>query len=140
MLELGNTLLQLVQVLFTLVSDLVTLAARWLLVIVWVAWWLWFVDWRKLWPTLAAGSWAPFLLLSVLAAIAWACIAPGPLTLAGFVFPNFLWKLGAVMLLFCVALFCGWLQMVYRWHPPEIELEPPPAADHGHHDHGHGHH
>jgi hypothetical protein len=35
-----------------------------------------------------------------------------------------------------LTLFCGWLQGVLGWTPPEIELEPP-AAPVGHHDHGH---
>jgi len=139
MLELGSTLLELFQVVLSLAAELLLLFSRWILAILWIAWWLFAVDWRKLWPALAAGAWAPFVLLGLLAAIAWTAISPEPLFLGGFTFASFLWKLTAVSLLLAVALFCGWLQLHYRWHPPEMELEPPPAESHGHDEH-HGHH
>src|SRR5262245_31283935 len=37
----------------------------------WCVWWLCAVDWKRLWPVLARGAWAPVVLLMVAAALAW---------------------------------------------------------------------
>jgi hypothetical protein len=109
------------------------------LVVLWMAYWLWTVDWRKVWPVLAEGAWAPVVLLSLLSAQAWSRIAPGPYNLLGVVtIPTFWWHLGAVAGLVSLALFSGWLQGQMNYAPPEIEIEPA-GDDHGH-DHGHAHH
>src|SRR5260370_30533676 len=100
------------------------LVRGWLLFAVWVAWWLWAVDWRKLGPTLARGAWAPVVLLGLIAAAAWSMAAPGEADWGAFVVPNFLWQLGAVASLIGVALLCGWLQGRLGWTPPEIPVEP----------------
>lgn len=135
--EIWQTLGQLVIVLGTLVVQLLQLAMTWSLLIVWVAWWLWGVNWKKAWPALAAGGWAPVVLICVVSALVWSRITPAACDCLQFVVvPNFWWQLGAVGLLAAVALFCGWLQGVFDWTPPEVSLEPPaPSADHGH-----GHH
>ncbi len=106
----------------------------------WVAFWLWAVDWRKLWPALAEGAWAPCVLLGLVAATVWSRIDPTPCNCLGFVsVPNFWWQLGSVGALAAVALFTGWLQGLIGYEPPEIAVEPP--AGHGHdHAHGHDHH
>jgi hypothetical protein len=108
-----------------------------LLIALWCVWWLWAVDWRKVWPALAAGGWAPVVLLWLVAAGAWALIAPGESGVLGFVkIPNGWWQAGDVAALICLALFCGWLQGRLGWAPAEIPIEPP---GHGS-GHGHGHH
>lgn len=138
MVELWQTLGELGRVLFTLVVALLALALHWSLLIAWVAWWLGAVNWRRAWPALAAGSWAPAVLICLVSALVWSQITPTAcdcLTVVSV--PNFWWQLGAVGLLAAVALFCGWLQGVFGWTPPEISLEPPAAAAHDHH---HGHH
>lgn len=105
-------------------------------VLVWVAWWLWAANWKKLWPVLRAGAWAPAVLLFVIAAIVWSRIVPGPCSWLGFVvLPSPVWQLGAVAGLTLLALFCGWLQGRLGWGPADISVEPPAAADDGH-----GHH
>jgi hypothetical protein len=99
----------------------------------WCAWWLCGVNWRKTWPVLAQGAWAPVLLLILMAAIVWSRIAPGDCNCLVFVtIPNFWWQLGSIAALTATALFCGWLQGRLGWEPAEIDLEPPPATDHGH--------
>ena len=114
--------------------NLLALALRWSLLLAWVAWWLWGVNWRRAWAYLAVGGWVPVALLAVVAALVWSRIAPGPydrleyLTIA-----NFWWQLGAVGLLAGLALFCGWVQGVLGWTPAEIDLDPP------HDDTTHGH-
>jgi magnesium-transporting ATPase (P-type) len=136
-IELWQTLGQLGIVLGKLIVDLLALGLQHALLIFWIAWWLWGTNWRKVWPTLAAGAWAPGVLLCVVAALVWSGIAPGEYSGLGFVtVPNFWWQLGAVALLAAVTLFCGWLQGVFDWTPPEISLEPPaPSAAHHHAHH-----
>lgn len=137
---LGQALWQIVASFGTLFSLLVAYAAHWILLIVWVVWWLLGVDWRRCWAFLAQGAWMPLVLLMVLVALVWSRIEPVACDCLRVVtVPNFWWQLGYVGLLVAVALFCGWLQGVFRWAPAEINLDPP-AHGHGHgHDHGHGH-
>jgi len=108
------------------------------LLVVWVAWWLWGVNWQKTWPVLKQGAWLPLVLLVIVGALVWSQIAPSDYVLIGsVVIPNFWWQLAGVTLLALLTLFCGWLQGVFAWAPPELSLEPPaPTGDHGH---GHGH-
>jgi hypothetical protein len=134
--ELSQTLAQLVAVLGKLIIELLALALHGALLIFWLAWSLWGINWKKVWPVLAQGAWAPGVLIVVLAALAWSRLVPSDCGCLGFMtVPNFWWQLGAVGLIVAVTLFCGWLQGVFHWEPAEINLEPPaPAAvDHGHH-------
>jgi hypothetical protein len=102
----------------------------------WCAWWLWAVNWKKVWPALAAGAWVPVVLLVVLSALGWSMIFPSTCNCLGFVtLPNFWWQLGSCAALAAVALFCGWLQGQFGWTPEDVDFEPP-AAEHGH-EHGH---
>ena len=88
---------------------------------------------------LAQGAWAPVVFIMIVAAFVWSQIAPSACDCLTIVrVPNFWWQLGGVGLLGATALFCGWLQGVFGWHPPELSLEPP-APVHDHH-HGHAHH
>lgn len=125
-MELLETLWQLVVVLCSLVREILELALRWSLVIVWIAWWLWGVNWKRAWPVLRAGAWAPLLLLMLLVALVWSQLSPSDLQIA-----NFLARLGMVAFWVGVALLCGALQGAFGWEPAEINLEPP-AVGHGH--------
>jgi hypothetical protein len=118
------------------VVELLRLGLHWWLVIAWLAWWLLGVNWKKLWAALAAGAWAPLVLLMFLSALAWSRIAPSDCDCLTFVtVPNFWWQLGSVALLVSLTFLCGWLQGLLGWTPAEINLDPPaPSA------HGHGHH
>ena len=110
------------------VEELLRLGLHWWLVLAWIAWWLWGVNWKKLWPVLAQGAWVPLVLLMLLSALAWSRIAPSEAA-------NFWWQLGAITLLVSLTLLCGWIQGILGWTPVEVNLEPPaPSA------HGHGHH
>lgn len=138
MLDLGDTLWQLVVVLGTLLVQVGALVAKNALVIVWIAWWLGAVNWKKTWAVLAAGGWMPAVLLCLIGALVWSRLSPGDYDFLGVVtIASFWWHLGAVTFLAGVALFCGWLQGVFHWAPPELNLEPPaPSGDaHGHHGH-----
>jgi hypothetical protein len=136
--SLLQTLGQLVTVLGQLAMQLFALGFHWLLLILWIAWWLRAVDWRKAWPMLGRGGWAPLVLVCLIVALAWSRIQPVPCDCIGVDVPNFWWQLGYVAMLTAIAFFCGWLQGLMRWTPPEFSLEPPA---HGHGDeHGHSAH
>ena len=108
----------------------------WLLLIAWLAWWLWGVNWKRAWAVLAKGAWLPVLLMMILSALVWSAIAPSDYLFLGVVkVPNFWWQLGGVSLLVAITLICGWLQGVFGWVPIEVSLEPPAVspAEHGHH-------
>jgi hypothetical protein len=132
--ELLQTLVQLVIVLGQFMWELVTLLAPWALLIAWLAWWLWAVNWRRAWAVLAEGAWAPVVLLMILTARVWASLDPGECSFAGIMtLPSFWCKLSGVGLLLAVTLFCGWLQIVLGWPPKEISLETPPPVVPAHH-------
>jgi hypothetical protein len=135
--DIFHTLVQLITTLLTLIAEVGTLGLRHALLIAWVAWWLWGVNWTKAWGVLANGGWAVVVLLSLIGALTWASLAPS--TWDGFgLLPisNFWWQLGAVTLLVLLTLLCGWVQGVFGWCPTEVDLEPPAHAE----LHGHGHH
>jgi hypothetical protein len=99
----------------------------------WLVFWLLAVDWRKLWPVLRIGGWAPPVLLVVVSAGVWARITPQACTCLQFVtIPNFWWQLGTTSGLATVALFCGWLQGYLGLAPIEHAVEPPEGDDHVH--------
>jgi hypothetical protein len=122
-------------------GDLLPGAIRGLLLLaVWCVWWLLCVDWKKLWPVLAFGAWAPAVLFVLMTGAVWARLDDRNLTWPGFYLPSFGWHVGATILLAGLALICGWLQGVIGWMPPEFPVHPPELA-HGHAPaDGHGHH
>ena len=130
----------LIQQLWSFLQALWAILVPLLPVLLWAAFWMFAVDWRKLWPVLRAGAWAPCVLLGLIVALVWSRIAPIDCPYPGLAtIPNFWWQLGSVGLLAGITLFAGWLQGQMSYAPPEIAVEPP--ADHGHGDHGHhGHH
>jgi hypothetical protein len=133
-MQIFDTLAALGRDLFTLGEQLFALALGGILMIIWIVWWLWAVNWQKAWPTLASGAWMPALLLCVLAALVWSRIAPSEGNVLGVVaLGNFWWQLGAVGLLACLALVCGWLQGLMNWAPAEISLDPPAVSHEAHH-------
>jgi hypothetical protein len=97
-------------------------------VLAFVAWCLWGIDWRKGWPILAMGGWIPLVLIAVMAGVVWSLVFPTPANVFGIIpIPNGLWQIGAVTLLVCLALACGWLQGQLGWYPSEIGFDPPAA-------------
>ena len=123
-----------------LVLQLLQLGVHYSLWIVWIAWWLLAVDWRQGWHVLGRGAWMPLILLGVVSAFVWSRIAPYDCPACGL--GNFWWQLGYVGMLAGIVLICGWLQGLFRWAPPVLDLNP--SHDHGHAEHGHqaehGHH
>lgn len=141
-MELGNALLQIIIALGELLQAAFRFSLANGLLIAYIAWWLCAVNWQKMWPALARGAWAPLVLLTVVAALAWSQFQPAPWHGV----PNFWWQLGASALLLGLALFCGWLQGIFGWTPREVSLGmvTAPAHDHVHgddhiHDSAHTH-
>ncbi len=139
MTELFQTGTELVTLVLRLVVQLLQLGLVWSPLLVWIAWWLFAVDWKKACKALSEGAWAPLVLLWVMIAAVWAQVSPSVLALSqNAAIANFWWQLGAVGLAIGSAFFLGWLQLHYNWTPEEISIDPPvPAADAGH---GHAHH
>jgi hypothetical protein len=134
--ELLDTLWQLVIVLSRLGAELLLLGLSWSLLLAWVAWWTFGVNWQKTWKVLAQGAWVPLVLLSVTGAFVWSRIAPTKFNFLNLlVVPNFWWQLVGVGLLVGLTLFCGWVQGVLGWTPAEVSLEPPAPSGHDHHPH-----
>ncbi len=135
--ELFHTLGELVMVLAQLLGQLLYLGLHYALLLLWLAWALFAINWRRTWVFLAEGAWAPVVLLSVLVALVWASLSPESAVVLGFLpLGSFWWKLGVVWIILALTCFCGWLQGVLNYHPAEISVEPPAAAaDHGHHHH-----
>jgi hypothetical protein len=127
--ELLNSLVQVMVALGELLWEVVSLLAPWSLLIAWIAWWLWAVNWKRAWAALADGAWAPVVLLMILVARVWASLDASEVNLFYIMtVPSFWWQLGAVGLVVGLTLFCGWLQIALGWGPVEINLEPPPVA------------
>jgi hypothetical protein len=106
-----------------------------------VVWCLWGVNWRRAWPVLADGGWAPLVLIALMAAFVWSRVWPSTAIVVGLIpVPNVLWQLEAVGMLVGVALFCGWVQTRLGWFHAEIDLDPPAHGPDPHHAAAHGGH
>jgi hypothetical protein len=135
----------LIEVLGRLVADFAQLVililgflAQHLIVIAWFTWWLLAANWARIWEVLARGGWVILVLAMLAGAAAWSQIAPSDSVALGFVtISNFWWQLSAVAGLTLATLFCGWLQGIMGWQPPQINFDPPPSSGH---DVGHAHH
>lgn len=105
-----------------------------------VVWFLLAVDWKKAWPVLAAGGWAPLVLIALMGAAVWSFVVPGSIQLPviGSISSG-VWHFIAAAFLVGVVLFCGWLQSRSAYAPPEFNLDEP-AHHHGEHEHHHAHH
>jgi hypothetical protein len=137
MQELITVLLDLGRDLVRLLSILTRLGFDYALLIGWLGWWLWLVDWRQFWPALARGAWLPLLLvLGLISFLAWHLQLPW---LADWK-PAILAPLTMTVLLFGSILLCGWLQEVFSWHPVEITLQATAPVHHHEHQHHHADH
>lgn len=118
-----------------LLQNVLYLALDHVLLIAWIAWWLFAVNWDQAWRYLAKGAWAPIALIMLITALVWSRMEPRTYDIFGVSIANFWWQLGVVAFIAALTLICGWLQGLLRWAPAEIDLNPPaPAAHH------HGHH
>lgn len=102
----------------------------------WCIWWLLCVNWTKLWPVLGRGAWAAVVLFVLMAGSIWGWLDPVECHIFGIIVSPLAWHLGSAIILLAVALFCGWLQGLIHWNPPDFPVQPTLAT----HDHGHSHH
>ncbi len=116
MYELGQTLWQLVTVLIELAEQLLRLGLQYLLLVAYIAVTLLAINWKRAWPILAQGAWAPLVLGVLISALVWTFLEP---------IYGYWWHLGGVILLVGGAFFNGWLQGVLGWTPPDLTFEPP---------------
>jgi len=132
--QLWNIIVGQLEVLWLLLVLVFAVFTRWWLIILWVLWWLLGVNWKKMWPVLAMGAWLPLALVIIVAALVWSRIEPGPGNFLGLLtIESFWWQLGNLSFLVALALFCGYLQGLLGWTPPEVDLDPPATAAHEHH-------
>ncbi len=124
MSDLWQTFVHLVENLGELLYLLLLLAMTWALLLAWVAWWLWGVNWHRAWPVLRQGAWVGLVMLVVLGALVWSQVAPHSLNVGFAQVPNFWWQLTGVSLLAGLTLFCGWLQGYMGWAPADIPIYP----------------
>ena len=77
-----------------------------------------------------SGGLGAVVLLMLISSGVWSRLNPAPCNCLSFVtIPNFWWQLGSVATLAALALFCGWLQGIAGWTPPEYAVEPPAAPE-----------
>jgi hypothetical protein len=134
--ELFYTLWQLVLDLGNLIVELLRLGLQWWLLIAWIAWWTFAVNWRTAWRWLGQGAWVPLVLLMLMAALVWSRLDARPLHLEDVRIANGWWQLAAVGAVTALTLLCGWIQGLINTEPAEVDLEPPahvePAHPHHH--------
>lgn len=113
--------------------------APWTPLIAWLAYWLFAVNWTKMWPVMARGGWIGVFLLGLVMALVWGVVAPptgGTHFILGLTVQNFTGKVVYVTSLFLMAMFCGFVQLSgscgsWASFPDE------PEADEHHHDDAH---
>ncbi|MER3416658.1 MAG: hypothetical protein C4297_10660 [Gemmataceae bacterium] len=123
-----------------LVVGLVVLVLQFFFAAVWIGWWLLAADWRRLWPVLGKGAWAPVVLLILIIGLAWSAIVPADFVVFGVVvIPVGLAQLSAVAGWVAIALFCGWLQRVWGIEPAGLDFESVEQTSPGHAPEDQGH-
>lgn len=123
------------------IGSLFVVALPWLPLAAWLAFWLFAVNWKKLYPVLWQGGLVGVLLLGFVAVLVWSSIsipAGGQHSLFGLRVDNVLGKGMYVSGLVMIAFLCGSVQLsgacgsVCNFEEPVVE-----EAGHGH---GHDHH
>ena len=114
MLELLNSLLNVVWSLLDVVIALVNVVLPFLPLIAWIAYWSLAVNWAKTYDILRGGGYIGVLLLMFISVIIWGAVSPPPEgthSLFGLTVSNYAGKFIYVTMLTCIALLCGSVQM-----------------------------
>ncbi len=106
-----------------------------LALLAWAAWWLWGVNWSRVWPVLARGGWLAVVLVVLLGSLAWSQVFPREPALGWVRLPNFWWQLGVAVVLTLATLWLGWLQGILGWAPGDPLPEPTSGEALPEHDH-----
>ena len=100
--------------------------------LLWIAFWLFAVDWTRLRSILLKGGWVAILLIGLMVILIWGVVAPPPTgyhSVLGLHVSNFVGKTVYVTCLFFITALCGVLQLtgccelVRRF--PENAVQPP---------------
>ncbi len=87
----------------------------------WVAFWLFAVDWTRVRELLLRGAWVAVLLILLVTILVWGVVAPpaaGYHSVLGVHVSNFVGKTVFVTCLVCIAALCGFLQLTGWCEPP----------------------
>lgn len=133
-MELLTSLWNVIVAVFSLLIVLLQTLIPWTPLIAWVAFWLFAVNWRQLYPVLAKGGMIAVLLIGLMAVLVWSMIAPDPAehVLFGLHVSNAVGKIVYVTGLIVIAFLCGSVQLtgccgnLYRFEEPQ----PAPAEHH----------
>ncbi len=111
-----DTFGQLIAVLWDLLTILGRLAMPYLALVAWVVFWLFAVDWVKLWQVLRwrSGGWVGVVLIGLLAVLVWGTVSPpeaGTHSFLGLSVSNYVGKTVYVTTLICIMLLCGSIQL-----------------------------
>lgn len=131
-----DSVIQLFWALFELAGSIGGLVLPLTPLVLWVAFWMFAVDWVALRSFLHKGGWVGLVLLAFAAILVWGCVAPpadGSHYVLGRTLDNFIGKTVYVTGLLCIMLLSGAVQLagVVGPYPPKIE-EPEPDTHHGH--------
>lgn len=114
MLNLLESIVQLVMALWQVLASVVSLITPWVALLAWVGFWLFAVNWVKLRKLLLEGGWVGLLLMGFMAIVVWTAIAPpsgGYHYVLGLTLTNFVGKTVYVTILMCILLLCGSVQL-----------------------------
>lgn len=115
---------------------------------IWIAFWLFAVNWEKLRAVLLSGGMFGLILIGLVAVLVWGVVAPpaeGVHNFLGLKLSNFVGKTVLVTGLACIMLLCGSVQLSgfcanwcqFEEDSAEGELHAALHGGHGHGDHGH---
>jgi hypothetical protein len=107
---------QLIAVLWDLVTIVGRLTVPYLPLAAWIVFWLFAVNWAKLWPVLRwrSGGWVGLVLIGLLAVLVWGTVSPpeaGTHSFLGLNVSNYVGKTAYVTMLICIMLLCGSIQL-----------------------------
>lgn len=127
--------------------NLLAVLVPWTPLIAWVAFWLFAVNWEKLYPVLAKGAIIGVALIGLMMILMWGLIAPpadGVHHLFGLHPSNFVGKTVYVTILFTIMALCGSVQLSGAYASltrfADDELAGDGHSVDGHGSEGHGHH
>lgn len=144
MIELFNSLVDVLTALWSLLLVVIGLVTPWTPLIAWLAVWLFAADWSKLWPVMRRGGWIGVVLIGLMMTLIWGVIAPptgGTHFILGLTVSNFVGKFMYVTALLVMMMLCGSVQLSGACGDWACFPEDAPEDDHDHgHDHGHDDH
>lgn len=111
---LWDSVINLLVALWGILVSLIGIAAPFLPLVGWIAFWLFAVNWVKLREVMIEGGWIGVVLIGIVTVIVWGTVAPPPdgnHYLLGLTVSNFVGKFVYVTILFCIMFLCGTVQL-----------------------------